>query len=262
MAEINGGEVRSDYASLAPHYDPVYDAGYSNRVGEIAIVRGLVGSFKPEAQSLLELGTGTGAILKGFEGLVDELVGLDLSPEMLEQARKNVPAAEFVEGDMSEFELDRKFDVIVCLFDSINHLRNFEEWENTFRRTQQHLDESGIFIFDVATPGLVQGLAEGDKPKSWPIDGGTYSVTIEQMDDNHYVARFKLAMDQPDGSVAEIAAGSIYETVYPIEDIKAAAGEHFELLLDFEAVNILVDKKLEPATDNSRHPIFVYEKRQ
>jgi SAM-dependent methyltransferase len=260
MTEIRGGEVRSDYGALAPHYDPVYDAGYGDRIGEIAIIRGLVSSFKPEARSLLELGTGTGAIIKGFEGLVDELVGLDLSLEMLEQARKNVPGVDFIEGDMSDFELDRKFDVIVCLFDSINHLRNFEEWENTFRRTDQHLDENGIFIFDVATPGLVRGLAEGDKPKSWPIEGGNYSVTIEQIDDNHYVARFEVTRDKPNGS-SEIATGSIYETVYPIEDIKAAAGEHFDLLLDFEAVNVLVDKELEPATDDSRHPVFVYKKR-
>ena len=56
------------------------------------------------------------------------LTGLDRSPEMLAIAAAKVPGAQLVEGDMADFDLGRRFDVVACVFDSINHLLDVASW--------------------------------------------------------------------------------------------------------------------------------------
>lgn len=63
----------------------------------------------------LDVGTGTGAgaleIAKRFHGA--EVVGLDVSPAMLEEARRIAPGVEFVEGDASSLPFeDGEFDLV------------------------------------------------------------------------------------------------------------------------------------------------------
>jgi ubiquinone/menaquinone biosynthesis C-methylase UbiE len=63
----------------------------------------------------LDVGTGTGAgaleIAKRFQGA--EVVGLDVSPAMLEEARRIAPGVEFVEGDASSLPFgDGEFDLV------------------------------------------------------------------------------------------------------------------------------------------------------
>jgi ubiquinone/menaquinone biosynthesis C-methylase UbiE len=105
-----------NYEVFAEFYDPVM----GERSDSIERVKNLIEEYKPDAKTVLELAAGTGSVLKG---LADEyeVFGLDLSPKMLEIARQKVPEAQLFEEDMSDFELERTFDVIICVFDSINN---------------------------------------------------------------------------------------------------------------------------------------------
>jgi SAM-dependent methyltransferase len=80
----------------------------------------------------LDVGTGTGAgaleIAKRFQGA--EIVGLDVSPAMLEEARRIAPGVEFVEGDASalpfgngEFDLVAHANMIPFLDETARVLR-------------------------------------------------------------------------------------------------------------------------------------------
>jgi trans-aconitate methyltransferase len=60
------------------------------------------------------------------------VTGLDLSPQMLAVAREKVPDVRLVEGDMTAFRLEERFDVVLCVFDSINHLLDYAAWEAVF----------------------------------------------------------------------------------------------------------------------------------
>jgi hypothetical protein len=61
---------------------------------------------------------------------------------------------------MTRFSIAKKFDAIVCVFDSINHLVRFGEWKKVFRRVALHLNDNGLFVFDVNTIGKLRRLAE------------------------------------------------------------------------------------------------------
>ncbi len=104
----------------------------------------------PKARSVLELACGTGAVLKYFAKDY-KVSGLDLSKGMLAVAKKEVPQAKFYRQSMVNFIVPEKFDAILCVFDSINHLLKFSDWKKMFISAQRHLNDEGVFIFDINT---------------------------------------------------------------------------------------------------------------
>lgn len=70
---------------------------------------------------------------------------------MLQVAAGKVPSAKLYHQNMVDFSIDKKFDVILCVFDSINHLIEFEDWKKMFVNVKKHLSPNGLFIFDINT---------------------------------------------------------------------------------------------------------------
>jgi SAM-dependent methyltransferase len=110
----------------------------------------LLRKHHPKARSLLELACGTGTYLLPLSKHYD-VSGLDISSTMLKYARKKLPGIKFSCQNMAEFKLNQKFDAIICPYDSINHLLKFSDWRQTFRAAKRHLNEKGVFIFDINT---------------------------------------------------------------------------------------------------------------
>jgi len=137
--------------------DRFYDAAMGDRTEMASYIRRLIRRHKPRARTLLELACGTGAILKILAKSYD-VVGLDLSPSMLSIARKKLPQVKFFQRNMVSFDLGRKFDVIICVFDSINHVLEFADWQKIFRNAAQHLEEDGLFLFDINTKAKLDRL--------------------------------------------------------------------------------------------------------
>ncbi len=52
---------------------------------------------------------------------------------------------------MRSFRLNKRYDLITCTYDAINHLLTIEEWKQAFSQAKEHLNEHGIFIFDCNT---------------------------------------------------------------------------------------------------------------
>jgi len=137
-----------------------------DRLAAARYIAGLIALHKPEATTVLEIACGTGAIL-GLLSESYEVAGLDRSRPMLSIAKKRLPQVRFYRQDMTGFRLARRFDVIVCAFDSINHLVKFSDWKKTFRCAAQHLNNGGLFIFDINTSGKLQRLTEGPAWEKW-----------------------------------------------------------------------------------------------
>jgi SAM-dependent methyltransferase len=127
-----------------------YDAVMGDRSRPAKHLEKLIRSANPNARNVLELGCGTGSMLKHLQHNYD-VSGLDTSSRMLSIARHKVPHANFFRQDMVDFQIDNRFDVICCVFDSINHLRRFSDWKKVFARVRRHLSPGGCFIFDINT---------------------------------------------------------------------------------------------------------------
>ena len=127
-----------------------YDAVMGDRRPAAEQVMKLIRLAKPDAKNVLELGCGTGSILKRLQDAY-EVSGLDISEKMLSVARKKVPRSKLFRQDMVDFQIDGRFDVIICVFDSINHVRRFSDWKRVFAAVRRHLSPGGCFIFDINT---------------------------------------------------------------------------------------------------------------
>ena len=139
------------------HFARFYDLVMGDRSTAANFTRSLIARYKPEAKTVLEIACGTGAIL-GFLADAYEVTGLDHSRQMLALARKKLPQIRFYRQSMTKFRIAKQFDVIVCVFDSINHLLAFGEWKKVFRQVASHLKEDGLFVFDVNTLGKLHRL--------------------------------------------------------------------------------------------------------
>jgi SAM-dependent methyltransferase len=140
-------------------YSGVYDLFLPDYERFIQIIEKAIREYLPDPQSLLELACGTGNILQHFVNQY-EVSGLDISASMLEQAKKKLPGVPLYEMNMANFNLGRKFDVIVCMYDSINHLLKYEDWIMTFKCVRNHLNPGSVFIFDMNTPARLHRLSQ------------------------------------------------------------------------------------------------------
>jgi SAM-dependent methyltransferase len=144
-------------------------------------------------RSVLDAGCGTGrvAIELARRGL--DVVGVDLDPAMLAQARAKAPAMRWVEGDLSDIDLERKFDVVAMSGNVMIFVRSGTEAE-VVANMASHVHAWGLLIagfqlgrgytleqYDVQCASV--GMALADRFATWeghPYDGGGYAVSIHR----------------------------------------------------------------------------------
>ena len=114
---------------------------------------------------ILELGCGTGHKLIPIASDGYSCVGLDLSSDMLAEARRKADecgvVVEWLQGDMTAFDLGRTFDFVFITANSLLHLHEIDDLVSCFRSVRRHLAPGARFIFDVFNPS-VRVLAEAD----------------------------------------------------------------------------------------------------
>jgi SAM-dependent methyltransferase len=103
------------------------------------LIVGLANKFFPYSRRFLEIGCGTGFVLRAIAGLRqwERLVGSELHPAGLAHARKRLPSAvEFVQMDARDIPAVRLFDLIGA-FDVIEHVADDEAVLRGMRASMQ-----------------------------------------------------------------------------------------------------------------------------
>lgn len=101
---------------------------------------------------LLELGCGTGNMTMRMREKGYDMIGLDLSGDMLELAREKCPAdVLFLQQDMREMELYGTVAAMYCVCDGMNYLLEPQDLQKVFVKANNYLDFGGVFIFDMKT---------------------------------------------------------------------------------------------------------------
>lgn len=117
-------------------------------------------NFKPKL--ILDLGCGTGTITRILAKEGYDMIGIDLSEDMLAVAREKASEEEqnilYLLQDMTEFELYGTVDCIISLFDSINYITQKEDLLEVFKLANNYLDPGGLFIFDINTEYKFQNI--------------------------------------------------------------------------------------------------------
>lgn len=101
---------------------------------------------------IAELGCGTGNMTKRLYEKGFDMIGIDISEQMLMVAReKSDQNILYLEQDMTEFELYGTVDAIVSYCDSINYITSEDELLTVFKLVNNYLDINGLFVFDINT---------------------------------------------------------------------------------------------------------------
>lgn len=105
---------------------------------------------------VLDLGCGTGKLTRLLAGKGYDMIGVDLSEEMLEIAMEH-QAEEggeilYLLQDMREFELYGTVAAVVSICDSMNYLMEYDDLVQVFSLVNNYLDPGGVFVFDLNTP--------------------------------------------------------------------------------------------------------------
>jgi len=113
---------------------------------------------KKYGEPILELGCGTGRITIPIARECHEIIGLDISEELLEKGKEKteegVLGIEWIKSDMREFYLNRKFNLIFVAFNSIHHILTLEDMEKVLKNVKEHLKLDGRFIVEFFNPDL------------------------------------------------------------------------------------------------------------
>ncbi|MBS7302911.1 MAG: class I SAM-dependent methyltransferase [Lachnospiraceae bacterium] len=108
-----------------------------------------------EKELILDLGCGTGVLTELLARKGYDMIGIDLSQEMLNRAIEKRDASKlpilYLQQDMREFELYGTVKAVVSVCDSLNYLLEDEDVIQTFRLVNNYLDPQGLFIFDFNT---------------------------------------------------------------------------------------------------------------
>ena len=157
------------FSETARYYDLIYDE-FRDYQGDVDRVAELVRRLAPEARTILDVGCGTGRHAQGLTtGHGYRVDGLDIEPGFVEIAQGRCPEGRFTVGDMADFDLGRRYDVVLCLFSSIGYVRTTEGLASAAGSIRRHLEPGGIALVeawmtpDGFTPGKVY-LLSAERP--------------------------------------------------------------------------------------------------
>lgn len=138
--------MRLVYKQFAKYYDSIYSR--KDYKAESERIRAIIKEYKTSrGKDLLDAACGTGNHILFLKKYFN-VTGLDLDKDMLRIARKKLPDIKFIRGDMRNFKLDKQFDVIVCLFSAIAHVKTYPGLEKTFKNFLRHLKPGGVVIVE------------------------------------------------------------------------------------------------------------------
>ncbi len=148
-------EQKDIYTSLAPLYDTLMgDVDYESWAD---FIDEIMQTHHYDPQNILELACGTGALALSLAELeCYSITATDLSASMIKIAQQKAAEFElnvdFFPMNYLDILIEKKFDCIYTVFDSVNYLKEKEEINTFLLNTYRILNPGGLLIYDFSTP--------------------------------------------------------------------------------------------------------------
>ncbi|GAA2590969.1 class I SAM-dependent methyltransferase [Actinomadura fulvescens] len=157
------------------------------------------------ARTVLELAAGPAEHAREFARRGIRATALDLNPAMCAYAAKQAGLAglevEVVRADMTDFDLGRRFDLVVTMLDSTSHLMTLDAFTAHLGRAAAHLADGGLYIVEMSHPK--------DRLTDEPSVGTAWRIDREGV---HATVRWGEPSDRLD-PVTQIAADHVTMTI-------------------------------------------------
>lgn len=153
------------FTESAQWYDALYS--FKDYAQEAAQIISIVKREHSQAHTMLDVACGT-AEHDRYLAEVYRVDGLDINPDFIRIASAKNPDGQYFRADMTDFELSKSYDVVLCLFSSIAYAKNIDGVTKALRCLRGHLNTDGILVVE---PWFT--------PDSWRPDGSVYLLTAE-----------------------------------------------------------------------------------
>ena len=168
----------------------------------------------------LACGTGSVTAILAKQGL--DVIGVDLSEEMLTVAMEKVMDMEqpprFVCQPLQALKLPRGVDLAVCALDSLDYITDPQDCEEAIRRVYKGLNPGGIFIFDVNTPEKLRAM---DGQVFLDEDDDVYCIWRGEFDWETNICSYGMDLFQRKGNFWERSFEEHREYAYSQEQLTA-----------------------------------------
>lgn len=129
-------------------YDALYAALGKNYSKESQTVHKIIQKYcQSGGVNLLDVACGTGNHAE-FLAKYYKVEGMDLDANMVSIARTKFPKIRFFQGDIIDFNLNRRFDAVTCLFSSIGYVRTKANLHKAVKAMARHLREGGVLLVE------------------------------------------------------------------------------------------------------------------
>lgn len=248
------------YTGFAEVYDMFMDnIPYEEWCGYLT---GLLEEYGVRDGLVLDLGCGTGTLTRLLAAQGYDMIGVDLSDEMLEIAMEKqaeqveqgdgVPGSIlYLNQDMREFELYGTVRAVVSICDSMNYLMEYEDLVQVFKLVNNYLDPGGVFIFDLNTLYKYQ-VELGEQTIAENREEGSF-IWENFYDEEEMVNEYDLTLfiRQEDGRYQKYEE-THYQRAYTLETVmQAIEAAGLELVALYDAFT------KEPPREDSERVYFV-----
>ncbi|MCR4436381.1 MAG: class I SAM-dependent methyltransferase [Clostridiales bacterium] len=213
------------YTDFAHIYDRLmYDVDYGTWADYI---EGIFHKNGLKPSLLLDLGCGTGSFCIEMAKRGYDMIGIDLSNEMLWCAKQKSVQENldilFLNQDMTRFELYGTVDAVVCLMDSLNYITDKRGLKRVFKLVENYLNPGGLFIFDVNTVYKFENILK---------DNIFFEIgdDITYIWENHYdrkrkICRFDLTFFVKEGQAYRKFEETHFERAFSADELKKIISE-------------------------------------
>jgi SAM-dependent methyltransferase len=242
------------YAEFAAYYDLLMsDVDYRRRA---EYVLALFTRFGHTPRCLLDVACGTGRFSEYFADAGIDVLGADISPEMLTFALNRLSGhanVRLICQSAAQLDLYRRVDSAVCLMDSLNHITGDGEFLESLKKIALFLDPGGLFVFDVNTPYKHREILGNN---AFVLENGeVFCVWRNQYFDLGCRVDIKLDFFVKKGRIYERSGEYFSEAAYTpeqMEKLLAAAG--------FEVLGLFGDLSFNPPAQKSERVFYVCRK--
>lgn len=141
------------YGEFAAIYDKLMDDFDYPKWAEYYLVLLKLAGCRPKRMCDCACGTGSMTVQFSKKGI--NVTGVDLSQEMLEvaavKARRAAQKIMFTAQNMTEMNLPRPVDAVVCACDGVNYLTEMADVEKFFKAAHAAIKPGGCLAFDISS---------------------------------------------------------------------------------------------------------------
>ncbi len=238
--KINPNKVIEEYSSFVDHaknkllYNelaPLFlQAASRNTQKEVDFIRSMENLKGETIEYIVDLGCGVGRHASTLSAFY-KVTAFDLSEKEIDLASKS-SGADFFVGDIREWSVDQKSDLIICMWSTLNYLSTQNDLDRFIECCNKNIEDSGILLLDLKNPNKVIGENYDRKSYSYSYSY-PYEMKVkikkELINKNILNAIYTYEIKNVKTGQSVVATDQEINKKYELDDIKKSFSRDFDV---------------------------------